>query len=119
MENSNRIISIIKKYIGGLFLISVGLFCMYYFIYSTIEEITRGISIDYSFKGILIGPALFAMGIYLLVFTNGGKFSIQDLSSNGKRAFYFALLLGLALGFLALYWVNYNLELYGYDTSNL
>ncbi|MBX9808451.1 MAG: hypothetical protein K2X95_11710, partial [Flavobacteriaceae bacterium] len=84
-----------------------------------VEAIKQGNDIDYSFKGIMIGPALFVMGIYLLVFTNGGKFSIQDLSSNEKRTFYFALLLGLALGFLALYFVNYTLEMYGYDTSNL
>ena len=119
MENSNHIISIVKKYLGGLFLTSVGLFCMYYFIYSSIEEIKRGYSIDYSFKGILIGPALFVMGIYLLVFTNGGKFSLQNLSPKEKRIFYLALGVGFALGFLALYWVNHTLEIYGYDTSNL
>lgn len=119
MQNSSHIISILKKYVGGLFLTSVGLFCMYYFIYSTIEEIKQGNNIDYSFKGILIGPALFVTGIYLLVFTNGGKFSVQNLSSKEKRNFYLALGIGLALGFLALYWVNHYLEVYGYDTSNL
>lgn len=119
MENSNKFISIFKKSLGGAFLILVGLFCSYYFIYSPVEEIKSGNNIDYSFKGILIGPALFVVGIYLLIFTNGAKFSIQNLSSNEKRIFYFAVLLGLALGFLALYWVNYNLEIYGYDTSNL
>lgn len=119
MENSNHIISILKKYIGGLFLTFVGLVAIYYFIFSTIEEIKRGTSIDYSFKGILIGPALFIMGIYLLVFTNGGRFSIQNLSSKEKKIFYLALGIGLALGFLALYIVNYYLEVYGYDSSNL
>jgi hypothetical protein len=119
MEISNHIISIVKKYIGGLFLTSVGLFTMYYFIYSTIEEIKQGNNIDYSFKGILIGPALFVIGIYLLVFTNGGKFSVQNLSSKEKRIFYLALFIGFALGFLALYWVNHYLKIYGYDTSNL
>ena len=119
MENSNHIISILKKYIGGLFLTFVGLAAIYYFIYSLIEEIKRGNSIDYSFKGILIGPALFVTGIYLLVFTNGGRFSIQNLSPNEKRNFYLALGVGFSLGFLALYWVNHTLEIYGYDTSNL
>lgn len=119
MENSSANLSLIKKLLGGVFLLLVGLFCSYYFIYSPVEEIKLGNTIDYSFKGILIGPALFVVGIYLLVFTNGGKFSIQDLSSKEKKIFYFAVLLGFALGFLALYWVNYNLELYGYDTSNL
>jgi len=119
MGNSNTNISLFKKSIGGIFLLLVGLFCSYYFIYSPVEAIKLGNDIDYSFKGILIGPALFIMGIYLLVFTNGGKFSIQNLSSKEKKIFYFALLLGLTLGFLALFWVNYNLELYGYDTSNL
>ena len=119
MENSNHIISIVKKSLGGLFLICVGLFCMYYFIYSTIEEIKQGNNIDYSFKGILIGPALFVMGIYLLVFTNGGKFSVQNLSSKEKKLFYIAIGIGLALGFLALYIVNHYLTIYGYDTSNL
>jgi uncharacterized membrane protein len=119
MQNSSHIISILKKYVGGLFLTSVGLFCMYYFIYSTIEEIKQGNNIDYSFKGILIGPALFVMGIYLLVFTNGGKFSVQNLSPKEKRIFYLALGIGLALGFLALYIVNHYLEVYGYDSSNL
>jgi hypothetical protein len=119
MENSNTNISLFKKSLGGVFLLLVGLFCSYYFIYSPVEAIKLGNNIDYSFKGILIGPALFVVGIYLLVFTNGGKFSVQDLSPKQKKIFYFALLLGLALGFLALYWVNYNLEIYGYDTSNL
>ena len=119
MENSNTNIPLFKKSIGGIFLLLVGLFCSYYFIYSPVETIKLGNDIDYSFKGILIGPALFIMGIYLLVFTNGGKFSIQNLSTKEKNIFYFALVLGLALGFLALYWVNYNLEMYGYDTSNL
>jgi len=119
MENSNHIISIVKKSLGGIFLLLVGLFCSYYFIYSPVEEIKLGNTIDYSFKGILIGPALFVVGIYLLVFTNGGKFSIQNLAPKEKKIFYFALVLGLALGFLALYWVNYTLESYGYDTSNL
>lgn len=119
MQNSSHIISIVKKYIGGLFLTFVGLVAIYYFIYSTIEEIKHGNNIDYSFKGILIGPALFVMGIYLLVFTNGGRFSIQNLSSKEKKIFYLALGIGLVLGFLALYWVNHTLEIYGYDTSNL
>ena len=119
MENSNHIISIVKKYIGGLFLTFVGLAAIYYFIYSPIEEIKQGNNIDYSFKGILIGPALFVMGIYLLVFTNGGRFSIQNLSPKEKRIFYLALGIGLALGFLALYIVNHYLEVYGYDSSNL
>ena len=118
MQNSNHI-SIVKKYIGGLFLTFVGLVAIYYFIYSTIQEIQQGKNIDYSFKGILIGPALFVTGIYLLVFTNGGKFSVQNLSSKEKRIFYLALGIGLALGFLALYIVNHYLEVYGYDTSNL
>jgi hypothetical protein len=119
MENSNTNISLFKKSLGGVFLLLVGLFCSYYFIYSPVEEIKLGNNIDYSFKGILIGPALFVVGIYLLVFTNGGKFSIQNLSPKEKKIFYFSLLIGLALGFLALYWVNYNLEMYGYETSNL
>ena len=119
MENSNTNLSLFKKSIGGIFLLLVGLFCSYYFIYSPVAAIKLGNTIDYSFKGILIGPALFVMGIYILVFTNGGKFSIQNLSPKQKNIFYFALLLGLALGFLALFWVNYNLEINGYDTSNL
>ncbi len=119
MENSNHIISILKKYVGGLFLTFVGLIAIYYFSYSTIEEIKQGNSISYSFKGILIGPALFVMGIYLLVFTNGGKFSFQDLSFKEKKTFYLVLGVGFALGFLALYIVNHYLEVNGYDTSNL
>jgi uncharacterized membrane protein len=119
LENSNHIISLLKKSIGGLFLTFVGLVAIYYFIYSIIEEIKQGNIIDYSFKGILIGPALFVMGIYLLVFTNGGKFSFQDLSSKEKKTFYLALGVGFALGFLALLIVNHYLTIYGYDTSNL
>ena len=119
MENSNTNLSLFKKSLGGIFLLFVGLFCSYYFIYSPIESIKLGNTINYSFKGILIGPALFVVGIYLLVFTNGGKFSIQNLTSKQKKIFYFALLLGFAFGFLALYFVNQTLENYGYDTSNL
>ena len=108
-----------RKSLGGLFLTSVGLISSYYFIYSTLQDIKSGSDIDYSFKGILIGPALFVMGIYILVFTKGGKFSIQNLSSKQKLFFYIALGLGFALGFLAIYWVNHNLKMYGYDISNL
>jgi uncharacterized membrane protein len=119
MENHNTNIHLLKKHLGGLFLTVAGLLSGYYFIYLTIEKIKSGNNIDFSYKGILIGPALFVIGMYLLVFTNGGKFSIQNLSSNKKNVFYFALLLGLTLGCLALYWVSYNLEIYGYDTSKL
>ncbi|MDD5150641.1 MAG: hypothetical protein PHC28_09180 [Flavobacterium sp.] len=119
MKNINQYKSILKKSLGGIFLIFIGLVAMYYYIYLTFEDSKLGNSIYYSFKGILIGPALFVMGIYVLAFTDGGKFSIQDLSSKEKRNFYFALFVGFALGFLALYFVNHNLEIYGYDTSNL
>jgi len=97
MENYNSIISFFKKYIGGIFLVLVGLFCSYYFIYSPVEAIKLGNTINYSFKGILIGPALFVVGIYILAFTKGGKFSIQELSDIEKRLFYFALILGFAI----------------------
>lgn len=117
MENSNKLN--LKKLLGGLLLSSVGLFASYYFIYLPITEIKLGKNIDYSFKGILIGPALFVVGIYLLLFMKGEKFSMQDLSSKEKIVFYFALFLGFALGFLAIYFVNHTLEIYGYDTSNL
>lgn len=119
MKNINQYKSILKKSLGGLFLIFIGLVAMYYFIYLTIEDSKLGNSIYYSFKGILISPALFVMGVYVLAFTDGGKFSIQDLSSREKRIFYFALFVGFVFGFLALYFVNNNLEIYGYDTSNL
>ena len=108
-----------RKSLGGLFLTSVGLISSYYFIYSTLQDIKAGSDIDYSFKGILIGPVLIVVGIYLLVFTNGGKFSIKELSSNQKWIFYFALIIGFALGLFAIYLVNHNLEMYGYDISNL
>jgi len=119
MGNSNQNESFFKKSLGGLFLTSVGLFSMYYFIYLPSEEMKQGGDINYSFKGILLGPAIFVMGIYVLLFTPGGKFSLQSLSSKEKQVFYFALLLGFALGFFALYWVNNELSMCGYDTSNL
>lgn len=119
MENSNQNESFFKNSLGGLFLVFVGSFSMYYFIYLPFEEMKQGGDIDYSFKGILIGPAIFVMGIYVLLFTPGGKFSLQNLSSKEKKIFYFALLLGFILGFFALYWVNNELTIYGYDTSNL
>lgn len=89
MEKINQYKSILKKSLGGLFLLFIGLVAMYYFIYLTIEDSKLGKIIDYSFKGILIGPALFVMGIYVLAFTKGGKFSIQELSSREKRISYY------------------------------
>lgn len=119
MKNSNQIISILNKHKGGIFLIAVGIIAMYYFIYSPIEAMKNQVEIDYSFKMILIGPALFVMGLYLLVFTNGGKFSIENLSDKEKKMFYFAFIVGFAFGFLALYWFKNQLALNGYDTADL
>ncbi|GEM_PF-5198368 len=118
MDN-NLLTGYFKKHLGGIFLLLVGLFASYYFIYLPISAIKLGENIDYSFKGILIGPAIFVMGIYLLVFTKGGKFSMQELSDKEKKLFYGALIFGFALGFLALYFVHQTLKNYGYDTSNL
>lgn len=117
MERSNQIIAYLNRYKGGLFLIIIGAIAMYFFIYAPIEEMKKQIEIDYSFKGILIGPALFVMGIYVLIFTNGGKFSIQDLSDKEKKTFYSAFAVGFAFGFLALYWFKNQLALHGYNAD--
>ena len=61
----------------------------------------KQIEIDYSFRGILIGTALFVMGIYVLIYTNGDRFLMQNLNGKEKKAFYFAIAIGFAIGFFA------------------
>lgn len=119
MENYKTNIHLIKRHCCSILLTVVGLFSGYYFIYLTIEKIKSGHKVDFYYEGILISPSLFVVGIYFLIFGTGWNFSIQNLTPSEKKAFYFTLFIGLILGCLALYWVSYNLEMYGYDTSNL
>ena len=77
----------------------------------------KQIEIDYSFRGILIGLALFVMGIYVLIYANGDKFLMQNLNEKEKKAFYFAITRGFAIGFFALYWFKNKLAFYGYNTD--
>ncbi len=117
MGNLHKIRSFLKKSIGGIFLIVVGAISMYYFIYLPIERMKHQLVIDYFYKGILIGPAIFVMGFYILIFTPGGRFSLQNLSSKEKKLFYLAVFIGLALGFVALCWFKNQLAMNGYNTS--
>ena len=117
MQKADYYKSILINALGGIVFTVVGLVCSYYFILLPITDSEKGISIDYSFKGILLGPALFVMGIYLIIFKKERVFSIEKLSPNEKKIFYFALFLGFALGFGALYLVNHSLETNGYDIS--
>ncbi|MDQ5928718.1 MAG: hypothetical protein QG594_493 [Bacteroidota bacterium] len=111
--------SILINALGGILFTIIGIISSYYFIYLTIEDSKKGVNIDYSFKGILLGPTLFVMGIYLIIYKKERVFSIEKLAPIEKKIFYLALFLGFALGFLALYFVNQTLEINGYDTSVL
>lgn len=117
MEKADYYKSVLFNALGGILFTVVGLVCSYYFILLPITDSEKGINIDYSFKGILLGPALFVMGIYLIIYKKERFFSIEKLSPSEKKIFYFALFLGFALGFLALYVVNHTLNSNGYDTS--
>ncbi len=117
MGDLNKIRSFLNKSLGGIFLGVVGVISMYYFIYLPVEGMKQQLVINYSYKGILIGPAIFVMGFYILIFTRGGRFSLQNLSSKEKKLFYLAVFIGLALGFVALCWFKNQLAMNGYNTS--